>query len=226
MADQPSAGMRFPPRLTDGYRAFVATRLPVERSRYQKLAETGQRPETMVIGCCDSRVSPEVIFDAHPGELFVVRNVANLVPPYSPTGFTHGVSAALEFAVQGLKVKYIVVMGHTHCGGIRAYCEQRNRLNPGEFIDNWMSLIAPAAAAVEDTGDDADYLSRLGQASIIATMDNLKTFPWIKSRIDDRQLELLGAYFDVGTGDLTVYDAAARTFAPVNGEIRSHIAPA
>jgi carbonic anhydrase len=217
--------MRFPARLIDGYRAFVDTRLPLERSRFEKLAASGQRPETMVICCCDSRVSPEVIFDAHPGELFVVRNVANLVPPYSPSGFTHGVSAALEFAVQGLRVKHIVVMGHTHCGGIRAYSEHRNRLNPGDFIDNWMSLIAPAAAAVEDTGDDADYLSRLGQASIIATMDNLKTFPWIKSRIDDRQLELLGAYFDVGTGDLTVYDSAARTFAPVNGEIRSHIAP-
>jgi len=98
--------MQFPARLIDGYRVFLDTRLPLERSRYRKLAETGQQPEVMVIGCCDSRVSPEVIFDTHPGELFVVRNVANLVPPYSPTGFTHGVSAALEFAVQVLKVKY------------------------------------------------------------------------------------------------------------------------
>ena len=96
--------MTFPPRLIDGYHAFTATRLPLERSRFQKLAETGQHPEVMVICCCDSRVSPEVIFDAHPGELFVVRNVANLVPPYSPSGFMHGVSAALEFAVQNLKV--------------------------------------------------------------------------------------------------------------------------
>src|SRR5271167_1736449 len=106
--------MTFPPRLFLGYQAFVETRLPLERSRYHALAETGQRPEVMVICCCDSRVSPEVIFDAHPGEMFVVRNVANLVPPYSPTGFTHGVSAALEFAVQILKVNYIMVMGHTH----------------------------------------------------------------------------------------------------------------
>jgi carbonic anhydrase len=206
--------MRFPTRLVDGYRAFVDTRLPLERSRFEKLAETGQRPETMLICCCDSRVSPEVIFDAHPGELFVVRNVANLVPPYSPSGFTHGVSAALEFAVQGLEVKYIVVMGHTHCGGIRAYSEHRNRLNPGDFIDNWMSLIAPAAEAVGDAGEGADYLSRLERASIVATMDNLMTFPWIKSRVEDRQLEVLGAYFDVGTGDLTVYDPALRAFAP------------
>jgi carbonic anhydrase len=181
----------------------------------------------MVICCCDSRVSPEVIFDAHPGELFVVRNVANLVPPYSPTGFTHGVSAALEFAVQGLKVKYIVVMGHTHCGGIRAYCEHRNRLNPGDFIDNWMSLIAPAANSLDETGTEHDYLSRLEQASIVATMENLLTFPWIKSRVDEHELELIGAYFDVGSGKLTAYDPATRGFAPVAGEIAQRVtAPA
>jgi carbonic anhydrase len=216
--------MKFPARLVDGYRTFVDTRLPLERSRFEKLAASGQRPEVMVICCCDSRVSPEVIFDAHPGELFVVRNVANLVPPYSPSGFTHGVSAALEFAVEGLKVKYIVVMGHTHCGGIRAYSEHRNRLNPGDFIDNWMSLIAPAAEAVGDTGDGADYLSRLEQASIIATMNNLMTFPWIKRLVEDGQLELLGAYFDVGTGDLAVYDRTSHTFAPVDGAIVQRVA--
>ena len=112
-------------------------------------------------------------------------------------------------------MKYIIVMGHTHCGGIRAFSEHRNRLNLGDFIDNWMSLIAPAADALGEAGDEPDYLSRLEQASIVATMDNLMTFPWIKSRVEDRQLELLGAYFDVGTGDLTVYDPATRAFAPV-----------
>ncbi|HEX3505252.1 MAG TPA: carbonic anhydrase [Xanthobacteraceae bacterium] len=210
--------MSFPDRLIDGYRDFVKTRLPLERSRFEKLAASGQRPEVMVICCCDSRVSPEVIFDAHPGELFVVRNVANLVPPYSPSGFTHGVSAALEFAVQGLEVKYIVVMGHTHCGGIRAYSEHRNRLNPGDFIDNWMSLIAPAAEALGETGDGADYVGRLERASIIVTLDNLLTFPWIKSRVEERQLQLIGAYFDVGTGHLAVYDRGAGAFAALSGE--------
>jgi carbonic anhydrase len=219
--------MRFPARLVDGYRSFVDTRLPLERSRFEKLAASGQRPEVMVICCCDSRVSPEVIFDAHPGELFVVRNVANLVPPYSPTGFTHGVSAALEFAVQGLKVKYIVVMGHTHCGGIRAYSEHRNRLNPGDFIDNWMSLIAPAAQSLGELTDEHEFLSRLERASVVATMSNLLTFPWIKSRVEEDALELIGAYFDVGTGELAVYDAAARAFAPVDGAMARHVtAPA
>jgi carbonic anhydrase len=212
--------MIFPSRLIDGYHSFIETRLPLERSRYQKLAETGQQPETMVICCCDSRVSPEVIFDAHPGELFVVRNIANLVPPYSPTGFTHGVSAALEFAVQILKVKYIVVMGHSHCGGVRAFVEHRNRPNPGDFIDNWMSLIAPAAKSLRDGSglSHTDYLARLERASVLTTLDNLKSFPWIASRVDDGQLQLLGAYFDVGNGALEVYDLDAAVFKPVTVE--------
>src|ERR671920_1878225 len=112
--------MNFPQRLIEGYSAFAAGRLQAEQHRYRELAERGQTPEIMVIGCCDSRVSPEVIFDARPGELFVVRNVANLVPPYAPDGTYHGVSAALEFAVQALRVKHIVLMGHGRCGGIRA----------------------------------------------------------------------------------------------------------
>jgi carbonic anhydrase len=212
--------MSLPARLIDGYRAFVAQRLPLERSRYQKLAESGQNPEVMVICCCDSRVSPEVIFDAHPGELFVVRNVANLVPPYSPTGFTHGVSAALEFAVQGLKVRYIVVMGHSHCGGVRAYVEHKGRADPGDFIDNWMALIAPAAKSLGEgiNLSRSDYLARLERASIVATMDNLTSFPWIKSGVAQERLKLLGAYFDVGTGALEIYDPVAGVFTPMNAE--------
>jgi carbonic anhydrase len=213
--------MSFPPRLVDGYRAFVDTRLPLERSRYEKLAETGQQPEVMVICCCDSRVSPEAIFDAHPGELFVVRNVANLVPPYTPSGFTHGVSAALEFAIQLLKVKYVIVMGHTHCGGIRAYAEHQNRLDPGDFIDNWMSLIAPAARTVGEVGSmaRADYLARLEQASIVATLNNLQSFPWIRSRVEDGSVQLIGAYFDVGTGALTAYDPNQGIFGPIGDDV-------
>jgi carbonic anhydrase len=208
--------MTFPQRLIDGYRAFVENRLPLERSRLQKLAETGQQPEVMVICCCDSRVSPEVIFDAHPGELFVVRNVANLVPPYSPTGFTHGVSAALEFAVQQLKVRYIIVMGHSHCGGVRAFVEHRGRTDPGDFIDNWMSLIAPAAQSIDGENlAPADYLSRLEQASIVVTLRNLLSFPWIRSRVDDGKLQLLGAYFDVGTGALHIRRPGAADFEPI-----------
>ena len=212
--------MNLPSRLIDGYRAFVAHRLPLERSRYEKLAETGQQPEVMVICCCDSRVSPEVIFDAHPGELFVVRNVANLVPPHSPTGLTHGVSAALEFAVKLLKVRHIVVMGHSHCGGVHAYVEHRGRPDPGDFIDNWMSLIAPAAKTVGDGSDSnrADYLRRLERASAVATLTNLMSFPWVRSRVEQGELQLIAAYFDVSSGALTVYDPATAAFVAVGAE--------
>src|SRR5687768_9674593 len=126
--------MSFPARLIDGYRSFLAGRLPEEQSRYRELAEQGQSPQIMVIGCCDSRVPPEVIFDASPGELFVVRNVANLVPPYAPDGDYHGTSAALEFAVQALKVRHIVILGHAQCGGIKAFADGAAPLSKGDFI--------------------------------------------------------------------------------------------
>jgi carbonic anhydrase len=208
--------MRLPDRLSEGYRAFIETRLALERSRFERLAAAGQRPDVMLIGCCDSRVAPEVIFDSHPGEIFVVRNVANLVPPYNPSGLTHGVSAALEFAVQILKVGHIVVMGHSHCGGIRAFVEHRDRPNKGDFIDNWMSLIAPAADGIGARGavGDADYLGRLERASVVATLGNLLTFPDIRERVDAGDLKLLGAYFDIGNGDLAIYDAPTGRFEP------------
>jgi carbonic anhydrase len=200
--------MEFPRRLVDGYHAFRNARLSVEQKRYRELAEARQRPEVMVIGCCDSRVSPEAIFDARPGELFVLRNVANLVPPYSPTGLVHGVSAALEFAVQVLEVAHFVVLGHARCGGILAFAEQESPLSAGDFIGKWMSLIEPAAETVGPRDDRplADYLTRLEQASIIKTLDNLVTFPWIHALVQRRRLQLHAAYFDVATGLLSVRD--------------------
>src|SRR5215471_19680341 len=163
----------FPKTLLDGYRTFASQRLPTEQSRYRELSERGQSPQTMVIGCCDSRVSPEAIFDAGPGELFVVRNVANLVPPYAPDGAYHGVSAALEFAVGALRVKHIVVLGHAGCGGVRAFAERSPPLSPGDFIGKWMSLIAPAAERLGQPSSTPDYLTRLKQASIVNALDNL-----------------------------------------------------
>ena len=212
--------MNFPQRLIDGYTAFLSERLPVEQSRFRDLAETGQHPETMVIGCSDSRVSPEVIFDARPGELFVARNVANLVPPYTPDGATRAVSAALEFAVQALKVKHIVVLGHAQCGGIRAFAEQAAPLSPGDFIGHWMALIAPAAEALGPRGETplADYLTRLEQASVIKTLDNLMTFPCVKILAERGRLALHGAYFGVATGELSVLDRASGAFVPVAAE--------
>jgi carbonic anhydrase len=210
--------MSFPPRLLDGYRAFRAGRLTTEQARFGALAERGQSPEIMIIGCCDSRVSPEVIFDARPGELFVVRNVANLVPPYTPDGAQRAVSAALEFAVQALKVRYIVVLGHAHCGGIRAYTEPGNPLSPGDFIGKWMALIAPAAAAVgpaERYRSRDDYLMQLEQVSVAKTLDNLMTFPYVRSAVERGELSLHGAYFGVANGQLSVRDLDTGMFRDV-----------
>ena len=210
--------MDFPKRLTDGYRSFLATRLPAEQSRYWELADHGQKPETLVIGCCDSRVSPEVIFDAAPGELFVVRNVANLVPPYTPDGAQRAVSAALEFAVKALKVKDIIVLGHAGCGGIRAFAEQSEPLSPGDFIGNWMALIEPAAAEVGVATTRAPQvgdLARLEQASIRHTLKNLMTFPCVSLLVARGRLSLHGVYFAVATGELAVLDRASGQFRPI-----------
>jgi carbonic anhydrase len=210
----------FPERLTEGYRSFRASRLPREQDRFRALAETGQRPAVMVIGCCDSRVSPEVIFDARPGELFVVRNVANIVPPYAPDERAHGVSAALEFAVAALKVAHIVVLGHAHCGGVKAFAEDAEPLSPSDFIGNWMRLMAPAAEKVGPRGafPPAEYLVRLEQANVVNSLDNLQTFPRLNKLIEGGQVAIHGAYFCVASGELWVRDETSGVFVPVAAE--------
>jgi carbonic anhydrase len=208
--------MGLPTRLLDGYAAFRTGRLLNEQSRYRDLAERGQSPKIMVIGCCDSRVSPEVIFDAGPGELFVVRNVANLVPPFSPDGTYHGVSAALEYAVQVLRVQHIVVLGHARCGGIRAFAEQGEPLSPGDFIGKWMSMIAPAAAAIGARSEaPGSYFTRLEHAAMATTLENLMTFPCVRILTERGRLALHAAYFDVASGDLMVRDPVTGLFVNV-----------
>jgi len=211
--------MPFPQRLIDGYGAFLSQRLPLQQNRFRELAETGQRPEIMVIGCSDSRVSPEVIFDARPGELFVVRNVANIVPPYAPDERAHGVSAALEFGVGALKVKHIVVLGHAQCGGVRAFAEHAEPLSPGDFIGNWMSLMAPAAEKTPREGlSPADYLARLEQENVINSLYNLMTFPQAGRLIERGDVALHGAYFGVAKGELSVLDRESGEFRRVAAE--------
>jgi carbonic anhydrase len=207
----------FPERLTQGYRTFLQRRFVRERDRYQKLAETGQQPQIMLIGCVDSRVSPEVIFDVSPGELLVVRNVANLVPPYEPEGDSqHGTSAALEFGVQALRVKHIIVLGHALCGGIRAFANGIAPLSSGDFIGRWMSQIAPAAEKLGPRKDnDDEYLHRLEFASVELSLRNLMTFPWIKDAVGRGDLELHGAYFGVATGRLMLRNPATGEFEAV-----------
>ena len=194
-----------PDRLMNGYRAFMDGRYTDERDRYRDLAKDGQKPQTMVIACCDSRAAPETIFDCGPGELFVVRNVANLVPPYEPDGRHHSTSAALEFAVQSLGVNHIVVLGHGRCGGIKAALDpSAEPLAPGDFIGKWMGMVAPAAETVAGNtmmtaGERQTALERI---SIRYSLANLRTFPYVGEGEQNGTLSLHGAWFDISTGEL------------------------
>jgi len=205
----------FPQKLTQGYQTFLQGRFANESNRYRALGEQGQNPDILVVGCCDSRVSPEVIFGAGPGELFVVRNVANLVPPYEPdTSSYHGTSAAIEFAVNALEVRHIVILGHASCGGIRAFHDQTEPLGAGDFIGKWMSQITDMAAALPLPEHDRNTrLKRLEFAVIEHSMANLLTFPCIQRRVQTKELSLHGAYFSIATGLLFVRDAKTGEFA-------------
>jgi carbonic anhydrase len=207
----------FPKALLEGYRTFTSQRLPMEQSRYSELSVKGQSPETMVIGCCDSRVSPEVIFDAGPGELFVVRDVANLVPVYQPDSAAHGVSAALEYAVNVLHVKHIVVLGHAHCGGIRAFIDKIQPLSPGDFIGKWMQMFIKPGEIVEQRPQESmqDFTVRIEKAAVFRSLENLMTFPFVRSKVEGGDLQLHGAYFGVAEGSLFVLDKVAKEFRGV-----------
>jgi carbonic anhydrase len=206
--------LTFPKQLLDGYRTFRTQRLPTEQSRYRELSERGQAPEVMVIGCCDSRVSPEVIFDAGPGELFVMRNIANLVPVYQPDENAHGVSAALEYAVNVLRVKHIVVLGHAQCGGIRAFIDKIEPLSPGDFIGKWMAMFIKPGEVVEQRSHETmqQFVVRIEKAAVFRSLENLMTFPFVRSRVERGDLNLHGAYFGVAEGSLFVLDKASKEF--------------
>lgn len=204
----------FPQQLLDGYRSFTRQRLPAEQSRYRELSVRGQSPEVMVIGCCDSRVSPEVIFDAGPGELFVMRNIANLVPTYQPDANAHGVSAALEFAVNVLRVKHIVVLGHAQCGGIRAFINKAAPLSPGDFIGRWMAMFAKPGEKVEPREHETmqEFTIRIEKAAVFRSLENLMTFPFVRTAVERGEMILHGAYFGVAEGTLFVLDPVKKEF--------------
>ena len=210
----------FPERLTEGYRAFLDDRFDREKDRYEQLAETGQTPKILLIGCCDSRVSPEVIFDARPGEMFVVRNVANLVPPFEVDDMHHGVSAALEFAVTQLEVPEIVVMGHGQCGGVHAALTRRfEHAPPGEggFIAHWIDLLDDARDRITAAhgGASAEAIRALELETVRVSIANLRTFPCIRKREAAGTLTLHGAYFAIADGMLHALDEATGEFSAV-----------
>lgn len=205
--------------LVSGYKAFLDDRYPREAMRYRMLTDKGQSPQTMVIACCDSRVDPATIFNARPGDLFIVRNVANLVPPYEPLGDYHGTSAALEFAVTSLEVKDIVVMGHARCGGIRACLDGHfERPDADSFITKWISLLKPARGKVlgaAETCDRGALQQALEHESVRLSLENLRTFPFLREREQAGQLGLHGAYFDIASGDLLALNADSGEFEPL-----------
>ncbi|MGD9830724.1 MAG: carbonic anhydrase, partial [Hyphomicrobiaceae bacterium] len=198
----------FPEELADRYRRFKYRHFAPNQDQYEQLATFGQTPQVMVVSCCDSRVDPETIFSAMPGELFVVRNVANLVPPYETQGRYHGVSAALEFAILNLRVNHIVIMGHSGCGGIRASLEsEAARQTEAQFISGWMSILDERRERVmkELAGQPVQRLvARMELEGIRASLDNLRTFPCVQILEGKGRLHLHGAYFDIASGTLEV----------------------
>ena len=205
----------FPENLLNGYKNFMSGRYADERERYRVLADTGQKPQTLFIACCDSRSAPETIFDCGPGELFVVRNVANMVPPFEPDGQYHATSAAIEYAVQVLKVKDIVVMGHGRCGGIQAALDPNlEPLSPGDFIGKWMGMLKPVAEQIQgaESLTRAERQRALERVSIRNSINNLRTFPCVRILEEKGRIQLHGAWFDISTGELWIMDAKTGDF--------------
>ena len=206
-------------RLIDGYRRFRDNGWASNRARWAALRE-GQQPDVMIIACSDSRVDPSQIFDVAPGEVFVVRNVAALVPPFEVSPGHHGVSAALEFAVQFLKVKEIVVMGHGMCGGCKAaLTREMHGTEPGEggFIADWIAMLDEAREqVVHDHGSEGAAAERaMEHAGVKVSLANLRTFPCVRQKERSGELRLTGAFFAISDGLLHVLDEASGQFAPL-----------
>jgi carbonic anhydrase len=201
--------------LIDGYHRFRLDAYPHQKARYDALENDGQSPPVMVISCCDSRVDPATIFDTVPGQVFALRNVANLVPPFETGGGLHGASAAIEFGVLGLSVKHIVVVGHGQCGGIKAALSGPNLEQEGHiFIDDWMGIVQQARDHVVASGHDNPQQA-LEWEAIKVSIANLRTFPFIAEREARGELKLHGAWFAIAEGSLYVLNEANGAFRPV-----------
>ena len=195
-------------KLINGYQRFRDGYYQRNRTRLEQLAQK-QNPEIAMVSCCDSRVDPSILFDLEPGDIFVIRNVANLVPPFETRGDYHGTSAALEFAVTCLQVKQIVVLGHANCGGIRALMDNDGSIKPDSFIDSWMQIAEPARNEVlsrEDLETPAQRIDACEKTAVSYSLKNLMTHPWIRSRVESGDLDLVGCYYDLHRGELVEVD--------------------
>lgn len=213
--------------LIEGYRRFRLGPYQQQRARYDALAAKGQKPRVMVIACCDSRVDPSVVFDAAPGQMFVLRHIAALVPPCERDGKHHSASAAIEYAVTQLGIDHVVIFGHGRCGGIQASLSGRFAHAPecdGGFIHHWMEIIEPAreqVAAAAALSPDVDAQRALELAAIRVSIENLRTFPFVREREERGELTIHGTYFDIADGFLQVLDPDTGSFEPVDifGEV-------
>jgi carbonic anhydrase len=192
-----------------GFKRFQENYFGGDQELFAKLKQ-GQNPSAMVIACSDSRVDPALLMDCEPGDQFVVRNVANLVPPYETGGGLHGVSTALEFGVCVLGVQHLIVLGHSHCGGIQALMHGIPAGSTSEFIINWVNIAQRARERVVDEMPDASAEQQscaCEQAAVLVSLENLLTFPWIKQRVQQGELNLHGWYFDIDSGKMLAYDS-------------------
>lgn len=207
-----------PNKLIEGFARFRSNHIATDGAVYRHLVEYGQTPKFLIVGCCDSRVDPALIFDCAPGDLFVIRNVANLVPPAEDRVGHHGTTAALEYGVRTLGVEHIVVLGHAHCGGIQNLMKTGGASNPDSYIDDWMSLVESARASVMKDFPDANSGQRqraCEQRAVLVSLSNLQTFPWIAQRVAEGKLKLHGWYFEIESGQLMGYNPDTRQFEPL-----------
>jgi carbonic anhydrase len=201
--------------LIEGYHRFHDNYFVADKEHLFAELSQGQHPSTLVIACSDSRVDPAIVMDCKPGDLFVVRNVANMVPPYEKGGGIHGVSAALEFAVRVLEVKHIIVMGHSQCGGIRALFEGIPESMQSEFIGPWVNMARRAKERVyaeHPHATSSEKLCKCEMGGIVVSLENLQTFSWIKSKVAEGKLNLHGWYFNIETGELEAYNPFSGEF--------------
>jgi carbonic anhydrase len=205
-------------KLLQGYHHYRDDKYEKKRPLIEDLVSRGQHPEVAVVACSDSRVDPAILFQADPGDLFMVRNVANLVPPMEEEGTYHGTSAALEFAVLGLGVKHIIVLGHAHCGGIKMMMEPQPYDSAFKYVPAWVSMLNAAHRRVRATMSKASPEARTRsceQNAVLVSLENLTTFPWVRDRIDAGELQLHGWYVDIAEPELYAYDWEVGKFTPL-----------
>ena len=208
--------------LKEGFKNFKNNYYKNNKSNLLKLVKNGQKPKFMIISCSDSRVDPAILFQASPGDIFAIRNVANLVPPYNPDKGHHGVSAAIEFGILDLKIKNIIILGHAHCGGITALKNKKikddfeTKNKEREFIDSWINIASPIMNKIDFKNNSEPVQHLIEKESIKNSLKNLKTFPWLLKLLDENKINIYGWWYDIENAELLSFDENKNTFVNLN----------